>query len=310
MTPTETYLYMLGLKDNTLGEVYRWFKKQIAAVYRPDEQTTLANEVFRRFLDVAPDQRVLSPRQRLSESDIVRLYKAAKRLSRGEPLEYVTGVTDFLGHPIRVSPRVLIPRPETEEFVQWAGAHIRERGHPKHQAHRLLDIGTGSGCIAIAMAHGFPGMEVWACDEDVDALEIAKHNALINKVSVGFFRCNVLARRDHPFPPASLDTIVSKPPYVRESEKARMKPNVLDHEPAKALFVRDKDPLIFYRAIGILAMEWLRPEAWLYVEVNESMAPETSMLLFELGLRENMHTADFRGKPRFVRAQRPGQGFH
>lgn len=294
---------MDGFKYNTMNDLYNWFKSSLPHTYPPRNKQKTASEVFRHLLKADPVQRALHPDKRFSESDIVRLKKALLRLHKGEPLEYVTGCTEFLGHPIRVQPGVLIPRPETEELVVWAMEQptLTLQTAPL----RMVDLGTGSGCIAIALALGVVNSEVWACDLDSLALEVAGQNARDNEVRIRFVQLDLLNDQDSQLQAGSFHTVVSNPPYVRNSEKKQMESNVLDHEPATALFVPDEHPLIYYKAIATQSMHWLKPGGGLYFEINEAMAEETVSLLKELGYSKVLPKTDINGKSRFVRGFKP-----
>ncbi len=296
---------MDGLKGNTTNDLYNWFKSSLPHTYSSRNKQRTASEVFRYLLNADPVQRAIYPNKRYSESHIVRLKKALLRLQSGEPLEYVTGCTEFLGHPICVQPGVLIPRPETEELVAWAMEQptLVDQTAPL----RIVDLGTGSGCIAIAMALGIKHSEIWACDLDTIALEVARQNAQDNKAHIRFVQLDLLKDHGSLLMAGEFHTVVSNPPYVRNSEKKFMEPNVLDHEPTTALFVPDEDPLIFYRAIGNHSMLWLKPGGGLYLEINEDLAQETLRVLTNLGYANVLSKKDINGKDRFVRGFKPLQ---
>lgn len=230
-----------------------------------------------------------------SEEERRRLHNISIRLAAGEPVQYVLGRADFCGLRLRVTPATLIPRPETEELVAWA---VAECGG----ARRVLDAGTGSGCIAVALARALPKAEVEAWDVSDEALAVAARNAADCGVGVRCERVDLLA------PPAAgplFDVIVSNPPYVRLSERAAMEPRVLDHEPATALFVPDADPLCFYRALGALARRRLSPGGRLFVEVNAALGQQTAQCLAAAGLDGVELRRDAFGRDRMVRGVQP-----
>jgi release factor glutamine methyltransferase len=229
----------------------------------------------------------------LSRLQVEKLEDILSRLKRGEPYQYVFGVTAFYGREFRVNSDVLIPRPETEELVEWVVA--------EHSAgHRFfLDIGTGSGCIAITLAKEIPQAQVDAWDISEKALAVAAGNAFRLGADVHFTQCDILA----PFTPdKSYDVIVSNPPYVTESEKAGMDRNVLDFEPHQALFVPEDEPLLFFDRIAALAMAMLHEQGKLYVEINMSKADAVARLFCEKGFTSVEIRKDISGNARMIRA--------
>ena len=194
------------------------------------------------------------------------------------PIQYITGRTHFYGLEFNVNENVLIPRPETEELVEWIISYAVNM--PKYKNIKILDIGTGSGCIAISLVKNIPNAQVFAIDISDKALATAKENADLNKVTVAFIQRNILETNDLE---QQFDIIVSNPPYVRNLEKAEIKSNVLANEPHLALFVADDDALIFYRKIAELATKNLSAEGKLFFEINQYLGKETVELL------ENMH---------------------
>ena len=225
------------------------------------------------------------------------LEKLLQRLEAHEPIQYVLGEAPFFRHVFRLNSAVLIPRPETEELVELiCRRHSRERGL------QLLDIGTGSGCIAISLALCLPEARVSALDVSAAALEVAQENARLLGADVRFFHENILKAYPAELPP--LDVVVSNPPYVRELEKSLMKPNVMNWEPHTALFVTDADPLLFYRRIASLAAQQLKEGGWLYFEINEAYGQEVATLLEGLGFAGVEVLQDLHGKDRMVQAQK------
>lgn len=254
--------------------------------------------------------------EHLSDADALRLQQSVDRLLDAEPLQYVTGTAFFCGHPFHVAPGVLIPRPETEWIVDTAVNLVTA------SAPRILDIGTGSGCIAtsisLALADRHCHTEAWDISED--ALRIAADNAERLGADVKFRRRDAL-RLEEDFPAeenqggaevliadnaaaASWDIIVSNPPYICNREAADMHANVLRHEPHLALFVPDTDPLLFYRAIARYAMRSLRKGGWLLFECNTLYAHDTAQMVSDMGFAKSVVEDDCFGKPRFVKAQK------
>ena len=217
------------------------------------------------------------------------------RLQKYEPIQYIIGEEEFFGLPFEVNRHVLIPRPETGELVNWI---IQEN---KDRQTRILDIGTGSGCIAISLAKHMEKAEVTAWDVSVDALQVAARNCLRNGVEVKLEQKDVLR-----FEPSGeqFDVIVSNPPYITEKEKVEMEANVLEWEPDVALFVPDDSPLLFYRKIAELGMEMLAPDGKLYFEINRAYGKQTVDMLAELGYREIELRKDISQNDRMVKAER------
>lgn len=231
----------------------------------------------------------------LSATEKARFKECAARLSQGEPLQYVVGTAPFGNLTFEVTPSTLIPRPETLELVEWVAAYEQVR-----PGLRLLDIGTGSGCIAISLASLLPQATVSAWDISAEALAVARRNAERNGVAVDFKQVDVL----HVTEAETYDCIVSNPPYICEAEKAEMTDSVLLHEPHTALFVPNTDPLRFYRAIAELGMRCLSPGGTLYFEINRAYGAETCNLLRDLGFCDVELRKDFYGNDRMVRGKR------
>ena len=235
-------------------------------------------------------------------SDSTGWMESLRRLERHEPVQYVTGITHFYGLPFRVNPHVLIPRPETEELVEWV---VREHsGRPL----RILDVGTGSGCIAVSLAKALPLARVWALDVSPKALQTARENAALNGADVRFLEANILqwenapALADLPF-----EVVVSNPPYVTVAEQALMRNNVTDFEPHLALFVPDADPLRFYRVLAAFCRQRLPPGGACYLEINEQFPGPTEVVLRDAGLTDTQVHTDLYGKPRHIKAVQPGE---
>ncbi len=215
-------------------------------------------------------------------------------LKNNKPLQYVLGQTMFYDYTFRVNPKVLIPRPETEELVHWI---IEE--NPGFGG-TILDIGTGSGCIAVALAGKLPGSRVSAMDYSGEILEVARENARLNELDIQFFQGDILSGKPDDYP-REFDIIVSNPPYVTELEKKLMHANVLEHEPAEALFVHGGDPLVFYRRMATLAKYWLKPGGKIYFEMNGSFEKPMIALLQDSGFHDVVLKKDLFGKNRMIK---------
>jgi release factor glutamine methyltransferase len=256
--------------------------------------------VAEHLLGLSPLQRRMRAGEPVPAAVLAQLPAVQARLLAHEPVQYVLGTAHFAGLELEVTPDTLIPRPETEELVQLiARAHAGRRGL------RLLDVGTGSGCLAIALAGELADSQVLAVDISAGALAVARRNAARYAPAVQFDQVDILASLPGGVAPASLDILVSNPPYVRESERALMRENVLAWEPATALFVPDDDPLLFYRRLGAVGRQLLRPGGALYFEINEAFSEETQALLRGQGYAAVQGVADMFDRPRMVQATAP-----
>ena len=212
------------------------------------------------------------------------------------PVQYIVGKADFADMELTVREGVLIPRPETEELVDWVAREAKEGA-------RILDVCTGSGCIAIALRRMVPSSEVWAMDISPEALAIARENGAEYAPEVRFVEGDALVDFSAQFKGVMFDAIVSNPPYIPESDRALMRPNVTEHEPDIALFVEDSDPLIFYRAIAQTGRKMLNADGHLYFEIYESLVEQMVAMLEREGYTEVTVKEDFRGKPRMICAR-------
>ena len=276
-----------------LGKTKRLFIEKLSAKIPQREAEQLIRILLEDLFGIDLKRQLMEPNLFIDERQHYLLSEAVRRLLAGEPVQYVTGMARFNDLLIKVSPAVLIPRPETEELVQKICTTL-----PKEASFRIWDIGTGSGCIAITLAKQFPDAEVIAFDVSEEALKIAKENAESNGVKVTFVHDDVL----HPtseFFNQPVDLVVSNPPYVCDSECSAMEANVLDWEPETALFVPDDDPLRFYRQILALAKKQLNPEGQVWFEINERMGEEMLLLCREMGFAEAEVLEDYVGKQRF-----------
>jgi release factor glutamine methyltransferase len=288
---------MKGLKNNTLAGVYNWFCRSIAEKYEPREARAIGGVVFEQKLGFSAVDLQVKKIWRISESDIVNLYRVIKKLNNDVPLQHIIGVAHFRNLVLKVNGDALIPRPETEELVQWILDDAGKKENVKTL--RIWDIGTGSGAIAVSLATELTDVRVLASDVSEKAMVVARENSLKNKGDVQFFMHDIL---NDPPPQGTFDIIVSNPPYVRESEKLLMRNNVLLHDPHLALFVSDTDPLVFYRAIGATALKSLSSGGLLYLEINEALGRETADLLLSMGFSKVEVRKDLFGKERMVRA--------
>jgi release factor glutamine methyltransferase len=241
----------------------------------------------------------LNREQELKGEEVARFRDALYQLQLNKPIQYIIGAVQFLQAKIKVREGVLIPRPETEEM---AAMILEDNGHRKYEELSLLDIGTGSGCIPVSVKQQMPAFDVTAIDISPAALEIAEENSILNQCNVRFILADILDRQGWKnFPGYTI--IVSNPPYVPESERASMHPNVLEYEPHSALFVTDSDPLQFYRAISEFAFLHLLRPGWLYLEINERFGKQVRDFLLSSGFDKAEVMKDIHGKDRFIRAE-------
>lgn len=235
---------------------------------------------------------IVEPNLPLEISDLEQI---KQDIASWRPVQYILGYADFCGMQLEVNPAVLIPRPETEELVEWVGSESAEGA-------RILDVGTGSGAIAISLARSLKGSRVWALDISAEALSVARRNGQLYAPNVEFVQGDALADFSGVVA-ESLDVVVSNPPYIPLSDKVLMRPNVVEYEPQLALFVSDDDPLIFYRSIARTARKMLCEGGKLYYEIYEALADEMELMLRSEGYKSIRLREDFRGKPRMICAE-------
>ena len=280
-----------------LQKIKRHFIESLAEKFPQREAEQLMRILLEDLFGIGWNQQLMNPDLGIDEIQHYQLKQAVERLLSGEPVQYVTGMARFDDLLIKVSPAVLIPRPETEEMVQKICASL-----PKEKSLRIWDIGTGSGRIAIALAKHFVNAEVIGFDVSEAALQIAKENAESNGVKVTFVQDDVLHPKSDYFS-QPVDLVVSNPPYVCDSERSAMEKNVLDWEPENALFVPDADPLLFYRQILKLSKDQLNPDGQVWFEINERMGEDMVRVCREMGFSEAEIMLDFAEKPRFCMAR-------
>lgn len=286
----------LRFKSNRVRDIVSLFHEELDGIYGRGEVSGFCYMLFEAFHGWDKVRLLTSREQTIDQSELLRFHWALEDLKKHRPIQHIIGYTDFCGCRIRVTPDVLIPRPETEEMVK----SLTPDTSPIGGGIRILDLCTGSGCIAIALKKAFPEADVTAVDISEKALAIARQNAEANGTDITFIQADLLAHH-YPLPTTHYQLIISNPPYVRESERAAMQANVLGYDPELALFVPDEDPLCFYRAIATIAATSLATNGSLVMEINEAFANETAALLRERGFSPVIHT-DFRGKPRWISA--------
>lgn len=272
-------------------------EKDVKSHYSSREIDTMLLWLLEHIVQITQVDILLNKEVDLSDSQQKDLTQAIQRLNQEEPIQYIIGEAEFYGRPFLVNPSVLIPRHETEELVHYI---IKENQNTPNL--QILDIGTGSGCIAITLAKELKQAEVWAIDYSEDALLTAKQNAFLLNASVNFQHQNILKSS---FKENAFTIVVSNPPYVLKSEAATMRQNVLQYEPASALFVEDADPLLFYRRISELCRQILKPAGRLYFETNERYASEVASIMERQQFNGISIRTDMQSKNRFVTGCKP-----
>jgi len=286
-----------------LKDIQEIFHKELDAIYGLDEVNSFFYLLIEAYHNFSRIQLALDPDFEINKQEQEPIFDALQKLKLEEPIQYILGDTEFFGLPFKVNEHTLIPRPETEELVQWIIENVASNDAEKPLS--ILDIGTGSGCIAIALAKHFPHAKVSALDVSVDALNVAKYNAEINKVDVQCIQKDILSSAHSQFKERTkFDVIVSNPPYVRNLEKARMSANVLKHEPHVALFVEDDNPLEFYNAISEFAVNNLTEKGLLFFEINEYLGTEMKHLLETSHFKSIVLKQDLFGKDRMIKGRK------
>lgn len=317
-----------------MTETVAYIRNSLKDIYPPGEAQALVRLIMERVCGLSTYQLLLGKDKELSDTEKFKIKEIVEGLRLYKPIQYLLGIADFYGMEFKVTPDVLIPRPETAELVERIITDYRS------QAPRILDIGTGSGCIAISLAKHLPRAEVAAGDISPEALTVAEENARLNQVSVSFLELDILSEGNPSFMQGKLkfhveetkvshkenksftymkpkshteettasfignfNCIVSNPPYIMDKEKATMEANVLENEPHMALFVPDDDPLLFYRAIARFGQRHLMEGGHLYFEINALCGKETVAMLRQENYTEVELIQDLYGKDRIVKAK-------
>ncbi|SRX76052.1 peptide chain release factor N(5)-glutamine methyltransferase [Aequorivita antarctica] len=281
----------------TLKELKTDFQNPLIGLYPSEEIQSFFNILSEEYLRLSRIEMALNPERIISEEASEKFQRALLRLKNHEPIQYILGETEFYGLLFKVNSNTLIPRPETEELVEFIISEQKLTAQ-NPQLTTILDIGTGSGCIAISLAKNLFNSKLSALDISNEALKIAQENANLNNAEVEFFQVDILKTKTLP---KQYDIIVSNPPYVRELEKKQMQQNVLEYEPESALYVSNEDPLLFYRTISHLAKNHLRPNGKLFFEINEYLSEELNALLNSEGFRNIVIKKDIFGKDRMIK---------
>ncbi|TXD50522.1 MULTISPECIES: peptide chain release factor N(5)-glutamine methyltransferase [unclassified Polaribacter] len=295
-----------------LTEFRAFFRIELSDMYPTTEIDSFFFWLLDEYLGLKRIDTVLKPNFNIEDKKLVLLKAALEKLKKEIPLQYIIGHTEFYGLPFLVDESTLIPRPETEELVEWILMEVKEiqnskmkkqddgSMHDRHNLLSILDIGAGSGCIPISLGKNLNDCSIAAIDVSTDALKIAKKNAALNKVAINFLEVDILQAKSLP---QQYDIIVSNPPYVRALEKIEIHNNVLQNEPHLALFVSDENPLIFYEKIADLAKRYLTKNGLLFFEINQYLANETMDLLTTKGFKSIELRKDIFGNKRMIKAK-------
>jgi release factor glutamine methyltransferase len=298
------YHYEINARLMRLKDIQNSFHQELDDIYGINEVDSFFFILIDAFYGITRIKLAMDSGLSIDKSE--RLFKALERLKKQEPIQYILGSTEFSGLSFNVNSNVLIPRPETEELVDWI---LTNNPTTNTQQPTILDVGTGSGCIAISLAKALKDARVYALDVSSEALKVAKENAELNNVTIHFLEADILKTGDGPLETESIsnlkfDVIVSNPPYVRELEKEFMKPNVLNNEPHLALFVKDENPLQFYKAITEFAVNKLVDNGWLYFEINEYLGTDMIQLLKAHNFTNIELKQDIFKKDRMIKGQK------
>ena len=295
----------MSFKSNDFKGLKIEFAEILASQYTSSEIKLIWRETMRHYFAISSTEQLLSDQRVFTSEEIELLSDLVHRLNCGEPFQYLLGEVEFYGLELKTDRRALIPRPETEELVDWINQN--HNGELKS----ILDVCSGSGCIALALSNTFQGARVCGVEYSNSAIELAQENALALKLPVRYIETNVLdpkaftnSMSKEVEKNGTFDIVVSNPPYIPNHEKKDMESNVLDHEPALALFVPDDDPLLFYRVISESVMPFLSTNAWVYFECHYLYVDQTREILIELGYENVEKRSDLQGKWRMLKAQK------
>ncbi|MGZ8538274.1 MAG: peptide chain release factor N(5)-glutamine methyltransferase [Flavisolibacter sp.] len=293
------------------AEAERLIREQLIGIYEGDEASNIANLSIEFISGFTKTERLFDKESELNDDQVGKLHTLIKRLRTHEPIQYIMNKTWFYGLELYVNNSVLIPRPETEELVDWIIKDVKASGKDvfirkptdadETTKMKILDIGTGSGCIALSLKKTMPLAEVWGCDNSDDALLIARRNGSTLDIRVDFQGLDFLDETQQRQLP-TVDIIVSNPPYIPDNNKSNMHANVLNYEPHNALFVPDDDALIFYRSIAAFAKKRLYPGGSIYLEIHEDLGKDVLTLFEKEGYKTELRN-DMQGKERMVKAR-------
>jgi release factor glutamine methyltransferase len=282
----------------TISEFRSALKDTLQDFYSNSELDQLAKSLLMSRMNLNSTAYLLASEAEVSDEVLEQLRSDVQRLSMHEPLQYVLGNTSFYGLEIQCNPAALIPRPETEELVDWVLSEVQL------PSCALIDLGTGTGCIPLAIKAKRPSWQVSAIDVSQDALALARTNALSLVLDVHFEGADLLKDFSDLAIKDNFNVVISNPPYIPNADAMSMLPNVLNHEPHLALFVPDSDPLLFYRRIVAFSEQYLEKEGYVFVEIHEGLSDETIQLFHQAGFANIELRKDLQGKPRMIKAQR------
>ena len=288
----------------TIQDVFSAYKQSLTKLYDANEVEALILMVINEINNLTKAQIKAFPEKEITAGQSEKLNDILTKLQTGEPIQYILGHTEFYGLPFKVNPSVLIPRPETEELVEWAISSVCSSELAVRGSLKIMDIGTGSGCIAISLKKNLPDAEVSAIDISPTALQTAQQNADLNEVNINFIEADILNINKSEIEIPKSEIIISNPPYVTLHDKTQMHTNVTDFEPHTALFVPEDDPLIFYKAIADFAKENLTPGGLLFFEINENYGEQTIELLNHNNFIDIVLRKDMSGKDRIIKGTR------
>jgi release factor glutamine methyltransferase len=295
-----------------IGEAGKWLKKQLESVYSNGEAASVATMVIEDLTGLSRQEQTSKQNEPLDVHALHQLTVTAQRLRNHEPVQQVLGYAWFYGLKLFVDRNVLIPRPETEELVEWVINDVKQKGLDVFEKKatdadqttllKILDVGTGSGCIALSLKNKMSRAEVWGCDSSDEALNVARRNGSALNIRVDFQGVDFLDEAQQRLLP-TVDILVSNPPYIPLRDQATIAPNVLNYEPHQALFVPDDDPLVFYRALAQFAKIRLHPGGSIYMEIHEDLGNRVTGLFNEQGYTKIELRKDMQGKDRMVKVE-------
>lgn len=281
-----------------IQEILTNIREQLGNTFSQNERVQVSKMLLMNYLDIQNSEILLKKDEEVSDEIIDRIEKDLKRINDGEPVQYVIGTTYFYGFEMKIDSRALIPRPETEELVDWVFKELQKK---QNKSPKILDVGTGSGCIALALQAGLPNGEIHGTDVNQKALDLAIENAMAMELKVDFEQADALNLSEKY--KNKWDIIVSNPPYIPQKDKTTMQAHVLEHEPHSALFVPDNDALKFYKAIAEYAKYHLNKEGKLFFEIHENLAVKVKEILSSKGFSKIELRKDLQGKNRMICAQ-------
>jgi release factor glutamine methyltransferase len=296
-----------------LAAAERYIRNSLESIYPTNEAVIMADMLLEHFTSFSKGDRLMNKEADLTQQQEVAIHKGVERLLKHEPIQYIMNKCWFYGMELFVDPSVLIPRPETEELVAWIISDVRASGYnvfsrgtadaDETDLLKILDVGTGSGCIALALKKAMPQAEVWGCDLSEEALIVARRNGSALDIRVDFQGLNFLDQLQQKQLP-TVNILVSNPPYIPIRDKDLMNKNVVEHEPHTALFVPDEDPLIFYRALAKFASHRLHENGSIYMEIHEDLGNDVVRLFSDEGYNKIELRKDMQQKNRMVKVSK------